>query len=358
MKDELAARLLARVMEWDDPQFREHGDAFQRLARHKYDEYEGFSPGEKFLESLASWLWQLDNLEERRYAASFVRERLIFISRAELDHVIELVYPDVIRPLLRARAGADLRIPTYQVRRITESSEFRALQRKTVILGLADGARLDRLRRASPDLSHEQFSLVPDLQDDVIAEMQQKLDGALHQLDLEGPSVFRHAILVDDFSGTGFTLIRREHGEWKGKLPDAHRNVDRLKVSGALAADASVTIILYVASELAEQNVRQRLVESGFGWELRVVQRIPNSSRVPEGPFADLCKKYYDPILNDIHKGSAPLGFQEAALPLILSHNTPNDSLCLLWGDTTQREGSLRRHALFPRYERHHVERP
>lgn len=358
MRDELAAELLAQVMQWDAPKLAEHGDALQRLARYKYDEYEGFRPGEKFLESLARWLWQLPDLDERRTAVSFVLERLIFISRAELDHAIELVYPDVVRPLLRDHVSKELNLSPHLVHQITSSAEFQANQRKTLILGLADGARLDRLRRGSTVLSHEQFFLVPDLLPGVATEMQEKLAEALQQLNLPGPNVFQHVILVDDFSGTGFTLIRPTNGGWKGKLPDAGRNIEGLKGQGVMAQDATVTVVLYVASELAETHIGAQLKAAGLDWSVRVVQRIPNIARVTTGPFADLCTRYYDPILTDRHKGSAALGYRDAGLPLVLSHNTPNDSLGLLWGDTTERDGSNNRRALFPRFERHHVERP
>ena len=78
MKDELAERLLSKVMNWSAEQLRDHGGALQDLARYKYDEYEGFRLGEKFLESLARWLHQFEP-EERRIAVNFVLKRLVFI---------------------------------------------------------------------------------------------------------------------------------------------------------------------------------------------------------------------------------------------------------------------------------------
>ena len=59
MRDDLAERVLAHVMSWDSAQITKFGACLQDLARYKYDEYEGFGPGEKFVESLAAWLWQL-----------------------------------------------------------------------------------------------------------------------------------------------------------------------------------------------------------------------------------------------------------------------------------------------------------
>jgi hypothetical protein len=100
--------------------------------------------------------------------------------------------------------------------------------------------------------------------------------------------------------------------------------------------------------------------EAGLTWDLRVVMPLSDEIRVaPNWPVVEeLCHKYYDPLLNDRYKGRAPVGFMRCDLPLVLHHNTPNNSICLLWGDTTGREGARPLRALFPRYERYHEERP
>jgi hypothetical protein len=54
MRDDLAGKVLAHVMKWDLGQIAQFGAYLQDLARYKYDEYEGFGPGEKFVESLAA----------------------------------------------------------------------------------------------------------------------------------------------------------------------------------------------------------------------------------------------------------------------------------------------------------------
>ncbi len=193
MRDDLAERVLAHVMSWDPAQIAKFGACLQDLARYKYDEYEGFGPGEKFVESLAAWLWQLEP-GERADAIQFVLTSLVFVSRLELDHVISTVYPDVIRRILIRRAAEELSLPPYKVARITASRAFRELERKTLVLGLADGSRLDRLRRASPKLSHEQVYLAPEIGEDTRRSMRQKLTEALQKLDLDGPAEFRQVV--------------------------------------------------------------------------------------------------------------------------------------------------------------------
>jgi hypothetical protein len=357
LRDELAEEVLAGVMSWEPAQLAEHGSKLQLLARLKYDDYEGFRPGEKFLENLARWLSQFEP-EERRLAIRFVLEELIFISRAEMEHAIELVYPDFLRPFLRETVAAELGVTPYKLTAVVGSKQFAAHQRKVLILGLADGARLDRLRRACPELSHEQFCLIPDASDDLIRNMAEKLSGALSQRDLPGPSQFQHVLLVDDFTGTGFTLIRRGSQGLDGKLARAKLSLDKFQDLGALATPATVNVLVYVGSEQAEVHVKDHLREAGLEWHFDAVQRIPKSCRVTNATLRALCKRYYDPVLDDVHKGSPIYGYHDAALPLVLSHNTPNDSIAIIWADTSERDGSLQRCALFPRYERHHVDRP
>lgn len=359
MRAELAERVLAAVMDWDEAELRGRVQELQALASHKYDEYRGYQPGVQFLESLASWLFQLVHPAERETAVNFVLKRLIFISDAEMEHLIAVAYPDVIRRIVAARAAEDCGIQEHRIRQITSSKEFVALQRRTLFLGLSDGARLDRLRRASRELSHEQFRLVASLEG-VESGMQRKLGEALGQLGSNEPESFRHVFLVDDFAGSGYTLIRREEGGFGGKLPKLNRELQQLRRRGVVSDDVRVSVLLYVASEQALTHVRDSMHEAGLDWEVRVIQEIAGSYRVDatDPDMRQLCEQYYDPVLYDEHKGHATLGFRQAALPLVLCHNTPNDSVCLLWADTTDRPNSRRVRALFPRYERHHPDRP
>lgn len=358
MKSELAERLLATVMQWESSTLAQFGPALQALAEIKYDEYEGYHPGEKFLENLVRWLWQLRTIEEREIAIRFVLEKLVFISRAELEHAIELVYPDIIRPLIRDLVARDGDKLPHMIKSIAGTPEFRALQRKIMIVGLADGAQLDRLRRASPELSHEQFHLVPNMTAAIAQRMKQKLEEALNQLGLPGPAQFQHILLVDDFSGSGFTLIRKDKEKWGGKLIKAKEEIDRHRKTGVIAADASATVILYIASQASLEVIQDQLRNAGLGWQVKVVQVLSNKHIVSDEKIIKLCQEYYDPILDDVHKGTAVLGFRNSALPLVLSHNSPNNSISLLWGDTNHREGGRPFSALFPRYERHHSDRP
>src|SRR5207253_1242212 len=59
---------------------------------------------------------------------------------------------------------------------------------------------------------------------------------------------------------------------------------------------------------------------------------------VRDGPFVQLIDKYYDPSIETEHTrvggDSAKFGFADCALPVILEHNTPNNSVALLWAES------------------------
>lgn len=360
MKDELASRLLATVMEWDSDELVEKGNQLQSLARLKYDEYELFGPGERFLESFAAWLSQFES-RERVVAATFVLQDLVFISRAELDHAIEIVYPDLLEPMLRRRAATEMGIDSFRVSRIASSLEFRSLQRKTLVLGLEDGARLDRFRRAARLLSHEQFHMSTDFGTEVHEDLIAKLEEAIVAQELPGPALFRTVVLINDFAGSGYTLLRNGDGAWGGKLWDVAQTLEALK-GKLVEADCEVCVILYVATERSIENVVGLLADAGLPWTVRCSQVLPNHLSLQDEELLRLAERHFDPALIDEHLtkgGTAPhLGFGGLALPLVLPHNTPNNSIGLLWADTRDIPGSLKRRALFPRRSRHTAFRP
>lgn len=345
-------------MDWGAAEVAEAGAKLQMLAAQKYDGYEGYKPGVKFLENLSAWLAQFPDLNDRRVALRFVLDDLVFVSRAELDHLIQTVYPDVIRPMVVREAAARLGTSRFAVGQIVTSPIFDEIQRKLLVLGLSDGARIDRLRRSSPGLSHEQIYLVLDPGDDAIREAVVNLRGRLGDEDAQ----FEHVLLVDDFYGSGTTLLRENMQpppEYKGRLWKAHETLTRWTEVGLLSGDHRVSILVYIASSTAIEHVGSMLAAASLEWEVIPILRLPPSLKVERPELVALCEWHYDDVLVDRHKPKrAPLGFGEAALPLVLYHNAPNNSISLLWADTTDREESeLKRRALFPRYERHREDR-
>ena len=81
--------------------------------------------------------------------------------------------------------------------------------------------------------------------------------------------------------------------------------------------------------------------------ELLPAAVIPDSVRVfrGNGSVAALCERYYE-ALEDEHTGNVMFGYDDCGLPLVLHHNTPNNSMYWLWSRRW-------RDPLFVRYERH-----
>jgi hypothetical protein len=359
MRADLAERLLKEVMGWDTGEFAERVRDLQALAAVKYDEYGNYGPGSKFVENLAAWLAQFPP-DKRKIAFDFVLRRLVFISEVEIGHLISLVYPEIIAPTLRQRVADEIGISVHRVAEIERHDRFIELRRRSLIVGASDGARLDRLRRASP-LSHEQFfqGARP-----TVEELRPAVDALVKAREApEGTELtFGQVFFVDDFSGSGHTLVRKEDGSYTGKLVRLDEQLQAAATAEPPLVDDSVpvTVVLYSASEQALEHASATAAAAGLdSFDIRTVQVVPRSQGVDltDEPMTALCREFFDETTVDPHKGEAPIGFADCALPVVLSHNTPNNSICLLWMDTTDRPGSNNLKALFPRYERHHPDR-
>jgi hypothetical protein len=381
MRAQLASQLLNSLLGAGD----ELDDLLPRLQAHamwKWDSYEGFRAGQRFLESLARWLQEFDDVEVRTRWLNFVLNELVFISAQEMDHAIATAYETALRPSIIPRAASRLGVPAYRTSLITSSREFKEEQRRTLILGLSDGARLDQLRRSNTELSHEQYVPSIHIDEGRQRELIEELDKALTMYKSTAERTFTHVVLVDDFYGSGTSLIKlkenssgapSELGGKVRKFCDRHLTQESVlqegdasegsaeegvaRTSRLLADDFDATILLYVASERASEYIEHTLERAGLAWKLQVMQRISDKHCVGDVALVADCHEFWDPVLFDRHKGHCPVGYKDCALPVVLHHNAPNNSVCPLWADSAGR-GGKDRHALFPRYERHHEDRP
>ena len=324
------------------------------------------------MESLARWLREFpDHLTRQRWL-DFLQSQLVFVSAAEVDHLIAVAYPDYIRPAVLERVATSSHIPRHQKANLLKTPAFRVEQRRVLVFGLSDGARLDMLRRNSA-LSHEQF--VPGLavpeakRPDLSAKLKSAL--AVHGAGDE-EATFNHVLLVDDFYGSGTSLIdlQEEGGSvLKGKFAKFLNDASDLTKSAQegtalLSPDYTGTILLYMASERARRHVEGCLAAAGLAerWRLEVIQVFDEGCEVTDPDLLEDCDAFWDPVLEDNHKKCAARGYKDCALSVVLYHNAPNNSVSPMWADSTgrRREGvdSLDRRALFPRYERHHSDRP
>lgn len=369
MKDTLAEQLLAKVLGWEPSDVARERPILQAMASLKYDEYEQFSPGLRFLESLALWLNQFDPVD-RGVAYRFLRSSLVFCSAEEMDHLVETAYQDHICPILLSNSAAEQNVSVYHVGRIASSISFRTLRRQTLFLGLSDGARIDTFRRANPDLNHEQIWQTHELSNERVNELLDKLSS--HVADISGnpPAApkFRSIVLLDDFSASGSSYYtEKDDGAAGGKVA---------KFLGELADNTSalhdlcdpsgveVIILIYMATEQAITHLREALrrpLQGVTRTHVETVQLLPGWIRIAREDtaiaFTRLIEKYYneavDKLVFDVHmkKGKtqdAKYGYADCGLPVVLHHNTPNNSLAILW---YYESCSLR--GLFPRVQRH-----
>ena len=182
MKDELAESLLAQVLKWSEEEKARERAVLQDFARYKHDEYQQFSPGRRFIESLALWLRQFDTVPERRVAYEFARSRLIFVSNSEMQHLVRLAFATCIRPRLIEAAGVVGGIEQTRPKSVLNSKAYRIELRRTLFLGLTDGACTDVFRRANASISNEQIWHAYDISDTKAEDMQHELKADLGAL--------------------------------------------------------------------------------------------------------------------------------------------------------------------------------
>ncbi len=416
MKRELALRLLQTIL----PDLDDEGAAanlfreLQFMADYKYNKYEMYHPGRLFLENLYLWLQQFEE-GERSAALGFVREKLIFISRQEFQQLAGILYHDIIKPQQFKVTSALARIPSHRIQSIRESRDFKKVTRATLYVGMSDGARIDHIRRQNLEISNEQVLPYYDTSSDKAVDFLRELQ----KNSGDEEAKFRCLFLLDDFCGSGRTLLREVvscelHPDstlptiqkawqsrlridmdkrriellFEGELTEKDKEAllamgsgdafgatmnDLIKkyeehdtilkgslykvASGplgqVLSHDASIFFCPLLATEYALNRVRPLLQK--LPCQFSKTQILPGAvieSRVAVrcdgGPISNLCEKYYTDDFGDQHTGSVKYGFDGCGLPLILHHNTPNNSVYLLWA---RKRSDF--NPLFVRYERH-----
>ena len=365
MRQRLALRALGQILGWDDERTRREYAWLEIMSRLKYDTYRGFVAGVRFIESLADWLQQFE-VSEREAAYGFVRNCLVYIGPAEMQHLVELAYPATIRPRLFAAAASAAGLPLHRIWTQPDAEQrYRALLRRTLFFGLSDGARIDAFRRATVGLiTNEQVVVGPQINDDKWASLLDHLRKDTSDQD----AAFSFVYLIDDFAGSGKTLLRRgKTGELDGKMVRFWDQISRLQ-EGYFSDDWTLCVHYYIATYFASEEVQKRQhcaaklrgedwfrnVEFSFGTVLP--QSLPDDTRRFPG-LASLVDTYYDPAIKtksiEVGGTDGRWGFGDCALPLVLEHNTPNNSVALLWADTDGEGGHHAMRPLFRRRERH-----
>ena len=374
MKEDLAKRILAKTLNWDPLVLEDELHLLQMMASLKYDEYQQFSNGKRFLESLALWLRRFHE-EERQQAYDFIKNNLIFISEREMLQLISVSFDDFIRPKILKRAKANATSKYFSG--MDNRKIYNFFLRKTLFLGLSDGAHMDYFRRSHSFLNNEQVFMHYDFSKKKYEDMRNDLRKDLFEKYPEIDSSkedFCSFVLIDDFSGSGISYIRKEQGangyEWKGKVYKFLQSIlERCQESGII----DIHIVLYVATRQAIENIQKNVDEyiSKVDRNVRATVEAVQIVAAAEGneQFERILKRDYDShrkdefvsfVDNHYLKGKAEkpyLGFNECGLVMVLYHNTPNNSVPIIWHSWIKENARDfvwdSDEALFPRVTRH-----
>ena len=376
MQEELAARILTRTMDWkDSSRINQEIEDIQIIAEMKYDDYQQYTHGQRYIEKLSMWLSKFENKADRELAYKFIKENLIFISEKEMWQLVSVAFEMFMKPVLMEKTKE-----FCSCRAITDIRErkdvFKFFRRSALFLGLSDGSHMDYFRRHNKQLSHEQVFVHYDFSKKRAQEMNEKLieSNDYHHLKDrylkdEGDS-FHSVFLLDDFSGSGKSYIRydMDENEWKGKIITFIKLAKELNMN---FSQMDIHVVLYVATRKALAEIRDNIKEYCMEQENRVVQievnavQIVNKMELIPGTeifewlsrdFAEMKKRLNgdeDYIDNHYRKGDITypfLGFDGCSLALVINHNTPNNSFPVIWFESKNET------ALFPRITRHKEE--
>lgn len=358
MRFNLAKQFLAQLMQWDDIEATERFQEMDLMSDIKYDSYDQFMPGIKFVGNFYLWLSQFDKLEERKLMYDFVKKYIIYINSNQVSHLIDLLYNTKIIPLIREKVVNDfkqkgLTINKYNYRCLDNSAEFKSHKRKTLFIGLSDGSHIDIIRRNSY-LDNDQVltNYYPD---------EKKINSLAKDL-AESSALqnykekkFESIVLIDDFTASGTSFIRpKEDGTFNGKLPKFFDEICENEKFKALFADnLEINVFFLIATKSALTYINDLLAQymrqhEGMKVNVDCIQSLDEDAKFTnhqEQEVKDMIavignKRYVnEQALSDAYKKSYAddaekryhLGYKQCALTVVLNHNTPNNSLPIIW---------------------------
>jgi len=369
LDNRLAIKLLGLALSWDTEQGKEAINKLEYLAAAKYDGYRNFDAGNRFLESLILWLRQFKNLDQRKCAYSFVMKQMLYFSEVQMDHLVSLLYRQLVFPILSEQTCDIENIPPYRIHEICNTETFKILERQTLFLGMSDGARLDAFRRKNV-LSHEQVCISYELSKEKWESIHKVFEEWMKYHNYDSTPECENIFLIDDFSGSGNSILRFKDNNTnkpKGKLNKFIETY--LKKYLNKDQKYNLYVVTYIATEFALFRLRKNIELLKKNLELPNIEKIEMLSplqllknQIKVSPkkdfdFSQILEAYYDSNLEDeiTKSGGSDLkyGYAQCALPLVLNHNCPNNSIYLLWGQTEQQNDFPGLKALFPRISRH-----
>ncbi|KQX38203.1 hypothetical protein ASD04_11325 [Devosia sp. Root436] len=360
MNRTVALRLLGEIMNWDDLTAGEEYQWLGFMAKLKYDGYRDFVAGARFLESLAGWLRQFAP-EDRSAAYALMKDTLVYFGPIEIRRLVESFYPDIVFPWAVSEVARRKGIPDWLVS-TQQPDELKKFLRQTLFVALSEGAHTDAMRHATPSLSNEQIIVSHQVDDEKWAGLVKDL-----REDTKDPNaLFARAYLVDDFTASGTTLIRREaNGDWKGKIPKFLERVAMAESRSSIFEEGwTLGVHHYISTAQADAASNRLVADCRDAGKIQMPDvldmsygyLLPSTTKhdVEAEPLKTLIYKYYDKAIETRHNtaggGSTAInaGYKDCALTVVLDHNTPNNSLPILWAES---EGTLG-HAMRPLFRR------
>lgn len=368
MKQETAFKYIGEQLDWTDADFAKEFRELQLMIDHKYDGYQGFQPGTRFHVNLLNWLSQFTTKADKKTVYDFVKERLVYVNQREMHHLVSLMMP-IIERNAHHRVAKAMQIPLYMTY-VQQAAMDRVSQllRRTLYVGLSDGARIDVFRRYNEGkVSNEQVVAFSEITESKWKDLREELQKSLMATGLNQPTAqanatFEAVCLVDDFSGSGSSLLRRHPTKgWGGKISKFH-NSSAAHLGSILSEDCVLHVHHHLASAKARAQIEQDLQAFAvqhprFKYDTSFSYVLP--PEVVIGDLTDdtaltaLIKAHYDAGIEDEHTlGDIWYGYKQCGLPLVLEHNTPNNSIALLWAESNP-SASPRMKPLFARRKRH-----
>lgn len=367
MNHSLALRLLGQQLEWDEPKFQDERHYLRLMVDYKYDAYQGFQPASRFYVALIGFLSQFPTVQAKQLFYDFIRDNLIFVSQREMHHLVSLLMPIIERDM-RNRVAQELKIPLYRAWIDAAAVErLKRMKRRTLYVGVSDGARVDVFRRFNEgDVSNEQIVATNEISATKWKDLVKVLSEDLTKMGAEEEeATFSRIVLIDDFAGSGTSFVKKKTtGEWGGKI---NRFFEAASDPAIKVPLFSQGCLLHVHHHLMSRKALSHVEDNmnGFASEHPQFAALTTCSyQLPESVVisdvhanADLItqiKACYDKGICDIHTGpDIWYGYKSCGLPVVLEHNTPNNSIALLWASSKDDTKEHRMRSLFPRRKRH-----
>lgn len=377
MRFNQAKQFLVQLMDWDELEATKRLQEMDLMSDIKYDSYDQFMPGIKFVGNFYLWLSQFKNLQERQLMYEFVRKYIIYINSNQVSYLIDLLYNTKVIPLIRSKVVDDFnakgaKISKFNYKQLDNSAEFKSHKRKTLFIGLSDGSHIDIIRRNSY-LDNDQVltNYYPD--DNKIEGLTKDLASS-KEVEHDAVKKFESIVLIDDFTASGSSFIRKKaDGSFGGKLPTFFETIEKSqKFKDLFTERFEIHLYFLIATNNSLGHIRNLLNEymaahDNLTVEVDCVHMLGEEAKFtshtePEAAamMNIISNPLYvnEPALTDAYKESYPdgnkdyhLGYKQCALTVVLNHNTPNNSMPIIW--QPGRGGNDRLYPLFYRITRH-----